>query len=72
MKQPGRCVPSFETMVLYVWHRGVLHFANGSSNAESIVRSMLPPMARRGPDAEGLHLWPGVGFGFTGVWPLST
>ncbi len=24
---------------------------------------MLPPLARRGPDAEGLHLWPGVGFG---------
>jgi len=24
---------------------------------------MLPPLARRGPDAEGLHEWPGVGFG---------
>lgn len=24
---------------------------------------MLPAIARRGPDGEGLHLWPGVGFG---------
>lgn len=34
-----------------------------SAVADAAVRSMLPPMARRGPDAEGLHLWPGVGFG---------
>jgi asparagine synthase (glutamine-hydrolysing) len=38
-------------------------FATGASSAESIVRAMLPPLARRGPDAEGLHLWPNVGFG---------
>ncbi len=38
-------------------------FATGSAEAESAVRAMLPPLARRGPDAEGLHLWPGVGFG---------
>ena len=38
-------------------------FANGSSGAESFVRAMLPALARRGPDAEGLHVWPGVGFG---------
>ena len=24
---------------------------------------MLPALARRGPDGEGLHLWPGIGFG---------
>src|ERR1035437_8937005 len=38
-------------------------FATGSSNAEQTVRAMLPSLARRGPDAEGLHLWPGIGFG---------
>jgi asparagine synthase (glutamine-hydrolysing) len=38
-------------------------FAAGSPDAESGVRAMLPPLARRGPDGEGLHLWPGVGFG---------
>jgi asparagine synthase (glutamine-hydrolysing) len=38
-------------------------FANDSSNADSAVRAMLPPLARRGPDSEGVHLWPGVGFG---------
>jgi asparagine synthase (glutamine-hydrolysing) len=37
--------------------------APGSPNAEAAVRRMLPAMARRGPDGEGLHLWPGVGFG---------
>ena len=38
-------------------------FTDGLSNAESTVRPMLPPLARRGPDGEGLHFWPGVGFG---------
>jgi len=38
-------------------------FAAGSRNAELPVRAMLPSLARRGPDGEGLHLWPGVGFG---------
>lgn len=38
-------------------------FGTDSAAAEVAVRSMLPAMARRGPDAEGLHLWPGVGFG---------
>jgi asparagine synthase (glutamine-hydrolysing) len=38
-------------------------FTTGSSGAEAAVRAMLPTMARRGPDAEGVHLWPGVGFG---------
>ena len=38
-------------------------FAARSNNAEAVVLAMLPAMARRGPDAQGLHLWPGVGFG---------
>jgi asparagine synthase (glutamine-hydrolysing) len=38
-------------------------FTNRSSGTELAVRAMLPPLARRGPDAEGLHLWPGIGFG---------
>jgi asparagine synthase (glutamine-hydrolysing) len=38
-------------------------FATASSKSETAVRSMLPSLARRGPDAEGLHLWPGVAFG---------
>src|SRR5581483_12071952 len=38
-------------------------FHNPSTSAEAAVRAMLPPLARRGPDAEGLHQWSGVGFG---------
>ncbi len=43
-------------------------FGTGSDSTEAAVRSMLPPLARRGPDAEGLHLWNSlsgatVGFG---------
>jgi asparagine synthase (glutamine-hydrolysing) len=38
-------------------------FATDSPNAESAVRAMLPPLARRGPDGEGVQLWPGACFG---------
>lgn len=33
------------------------------TSAEIPVRAMLPALARRGPNAEGLHCWPGVVFG---------
>ena len=42
---------------------GVAFATSSRNNAEQIVRAMLPCLARRGPDAEGVHLWPGVGFG---------
>ncbi|MGA3187023.1 MAG: asparagine synthase (glutamine-hydrolyzing) [Bryobacteraceae bacterium] len=38
-------------------------YRDSSASAESVVRTMLPPLARRGPDAEGFFAWPGVGFG---------
>lgn len=43
-------------------------FAAGSASADNAIRRMLPPLSRRGPDAEGLHLWHSasgttVGFG---------
>jgi asparagine synthase (glutamine-hydrolysing) len=40
-----------------------LVFHNTSLPTEAAVRAMLQALARRGPDAEGLHEWPGVGFG---------
>src|SRR5271170_4732318 len=36
---------------------------DSSEPAEAAVRAMLPALARRGPDSEGLFTWPGVAFG---------
>jgi hypothetical protein len=33
---------------------------NASTSAVFGVRAMLPALARRRPDAEGLHYWPGA------------
>ncbi|HEX4278168.1 MAG TPA: asparagine synthase (glutamine-hydrolyzing) [Bryobacteraceae bacterium] len=38
-------------------------FTTGLSTAESAVCAMLPSLRRRGPDGEGIHLWPNAGFG---------
>lgn len=38
-------------------------FASDSLNAEAAVRAMLPQLARRGPDGEGVHQWHGACFG---------
>jgi len=38
-------------------------YRDSSAIAEPVVRAMLPPLARRGPDGEGFFAWPGVGFG---------
>ena len=35
----------------------------GRSTAEAVVTAMLPTLARRGPDGEGLAEWPGVALG---------
>ena len=35
--------------------------SNAGRSAEAAVRAMLPSLARRGPDAEGLHRWSGSG-----------
>jgi asparagine synthase (glutamine-hydrolysing) len=53
---------SSETIAVMCGIAGVA-LQSSSSDAEAAVRAMLPPLARRGPDAEGLSLWPGVGFG---------
>ena len=44
---------------------GIAGFASTDRgiSPESAVRAMLPALARRGPDGEGYHEWPGVGFG---------
>ncbi len=41
---------------------GFVH-AGDTERASDLVRRMLPQLARRGPDAEGLFCWPGVAFG---------
>jgi asparagine synthase (glutamine-hydrolysing) len=38
-------------------------YRDPSALAEPVVRAMLPPLARRGPDGEGFFAWPGVGLG---------
>jgi len=38
-------------------------YRDSSAFAEPAVRAMLPALARRGPNGEGFHAWPGVGFG---------
>lgn len=44
---------------------GIAGFVSADSSVavKSPVRAMLPALARRGPDAEGFHAWPGAGFG---------
>jgi asparagine synthase (glutamine-hydrolysing) len=44
---------------------GIAGFASTDRglSPEPVVRAMLPALVRRGPDGEGYHEWPGVGFG---------
>jgi asparagine synthase (glutamine-hydrolysing) len=37
--------------------------ARTSGRERQLVKEMLPHLARRGPDAEGIVTWPGVAFG---------
>src|SRR5579862_5774930 len=38
-------------------------FTDRHASPALVVRAMLPALARRGPDSEGYHEWPGAGFG---------
>lgn len=45
---------------------GIAGFVNSGGDTQQArdrVARMLPELARRGPDAEGVHTWPGVAFG---------
>lgn len=42
---------------------GIAGFISSRADTALTVRKMLPPLARRGPDSEGIYSWPGVTFG---------
>ncbi len=42
---------------------GIAGAISRDRGAGDLVRRMLPAMARRGPDGEGIHEWPGVALG---------
>jgi asparagine synthase (glutamine-hydrolysing) len=43
---------------------GIAGYVTGTAyTGEMVVRTMTASLARRGPDSEGLHTWPGVAFG---------